>query len=80
VCCAKRAQAGTGTANTALAFHNKQLLTLQEQDLPYAVRPARLPVALKPLRTSARLSASAQTHGMLHGVCARVSRACRLGA
>jgi len=56
VCCAGRAQAGTGTANTALAFHNKQLLTLQEQDLPYAVRPARLAVVLKPLRTSAWLS------------------------
>ena len=27
-----------GTANTAVAFHNKQLLALHEADLPYAVR------------------------------------------
>lgn len=33
-------QDGTGTANTAMAFHNKQLLALNEQDLPHAVRPA----------------------------------------
>lgn len=31
-------QDGFGTANTALAFHNKQLLALVENDLPYAVR------------------------------------------
>lgn len=30
-------QDGFGTANTALAFHNKQLLALLETDLPYAV-------------------------------------------
>lgn len=31
-------QDGFGTANTALTFHNKQLLALVENDLPYAVR------------------------------------------
>lgn len=31
-------QDGIGTANTALTFHNKQLLALVENDLPYAVR------------------------------------------
>ena len=31
-------QDGFGTANTALAFHNKQLLALLETDLPYAVQ------------------------------------------
>lgn len=31
-------QDGMGTANTSVAFHNKQLLALQETDFPYAVR------------------------------------------
>ena len=31
------AQDGTGPGNTALAFHNKQLLALVETDLPYIV-------------------------------------------
>lgn len=35
-------QDGSGTANTALAFHNKQLLALVESDLPYAVRALSL--------------------------------------
>lgn len=30
-------QEGAGTANTALAFHNNQLLALHEGDLPIAV-------------------------------------------
>ena len=30
-------QDGAGTGNTALAFHNKQLLALLELDLPYVV-------------------------------------------
>ncbi len=29
---------GEGTANTALVFHGRRLLTLHEGDLPYAVR------------------------------------------
>ena len=31
------AQDGTGPGNTALTFHNKQLLALVETDLPYIV-------------------------------------------
>ncbi|KAG2431975.1 hypothetical protein HYH02_013191 [Chlamydomonas schloesseri] len=35
-----RLDKGTGTANTALAFHAGQLLALHDDDLPYAVRVA----------------------------------------
>ena len=35
-------QHGQGTANTALVFHAKKLLALQEADLPYAVRHLNL--------------------------------------
>ena len=31
---------GTGTANTALVYHARRLMSLHEGDLPYAVRPA----------------------------------------
>ena len=34
-------QDGMGTANTSVAFHNKQLLALHEADFPYAVRTCR---------------------------------------
>ena len=35
-------QDGSGTANTNVVFHAKQLLALQEQDLPYLVRSSVL--------------------------------------
>ena len=35
-------QDGSGTANTSLVFHAKQLLALQEQDMPYVVRTSAL--------------------------------------
>jgi len=31
---------GTGTANTALVYHARRLMSLHEGDLPYAVRQA----------------------------------------
>ncbi len=43
-------QDGLGTANTALTFHNKQLLALVENDLPYAVRSPHLaPISFAPV-------------------------------
>ena len=35
-------QDGSGTANTSVVFHAKQLLALQEQDMPYVVRSTAL--------------------------------------